>query len=103
MSPNNLGIIFGPTLIRPPCNNDVSMSCLVDSGYQSQLVEFLILNYEKIFGMDDLPSAGLCDCENSLKQANTNEVLSSNQRLSNASFEVGIRDGLALSEINEPL
>ncbi|ETE70985.1 GEM-interacting protein, partial [Ophiophagus hannah] len=88
MSPNNLGIIFGPTLIRPPCNNDVSMSCLVDSGYQSQLVEFLILNYEKIFGMDDLPSAGLCDCENSLKQANTNEVLSSNQRLSNASFEI---------------
>ncbi|XP_032068099.1 GEM-interacting protein isoform X2 [Thamnophis elegans] len=87
MSPNNLGIIFGPTLIRPPCNNDVSMSCLVDSGYQSQLVEFLILNYEKIFGMDDLPSAGLCDCENSLKQANTNEVLSSNQRLSNASLE----------------
>ncbi|XP_026529606.1 GEM-interacting protein isoform X2 [Notechis scutatus] len=87
MSPNNLGIIFGPTLIRPPCNNDVSMSCLVDSGYQSQLVEFLILNYEKIFGMDDLPSAGLCDCESSLKQANTNEVLSSNQRLSNASSE----------------
>uniref|UniRef100_A0A8C6VQI5 GEM interacting protein n=1 Tax=Naja naja TaxID=35670 RepID=A0A8C6VQI5_NAJNA len=68
MSPNNLGIIFGPTLIRPPCNNGVSMSCLVDSGYQSQLVEFLILNYEKIFGMDDLPSAGLYDCENSLKQ-----------------------------------
>ncbi|XP_058023472.1 GEM-interacting protein isoform X3 [Ahaetulla prasina] len=83
MSPNNLGIIFGPTLIRPPCNNDVSLSCLVDSGYQSQLVEFLILNYEKIFGMDDLP----CDCENSLKQENTNEVLTSNQRLSNASFE----------------
>uniref|UniRef100_A0A8C6X476 GEM interacting protein n=1 Tax=Naja naja TaxID=35670 RepID=A0A8C6X476_NAJNA len=101
MSPNNLGIIFGPTLIRPPCNNGVSMSCLVDSGYQSQLVEFLILNYEKIFGMDDLPSAGLYDCENSLKQANTNEVLSNNQRLSDASFEVGIRDGLALSETNE--
>ncbi|KAM3844043.1 GEM-interacting protein isoform 2-T2 [Vipera latastei] len=87
MSPNNLGIIFGPTLIRPPCNNDVSLSCLVDSGYQSQLVEFLILNYEKIFGMDDLPSAGLFDCENSLKRANTNDVLSSNQRHSSASFE----------------
>ncbi|XP_063149041.1 GEM-interacting protein [Candoia aspera] len=78
MSPNNLGIIFGPTLIRPPCNNDVSMSCLVESGYQSQLVEFLILSYEKIFGMDDLPSAGLCECENSLKPEN---------RHSGASFE----------------
>uniref|UniRef100_A0A8C6VLA6 GEM interacting protein n=1 Tax=Naja naja TaxID=35670 RepID=A0A8C6VLA6_NAJNA len=61
MSPNNLGIIFGPTLIRPPCNNGVSMSCLVDSGYQSQLVEFLILNYEKIFGMDDLPCVPMRD------------------------------------------
>ncbi|XP_034648591.1 GEM-interacting protein isoform X2 [Trachemys scripta elegans] len=55
MSPNNLGIIFGPTLIRPGSGCDVSMSCLVDSGYQAQIVEFLILSYEKVFGMDDLP------------------------------------------------
>uniref|UniRef100_A0A8C3XNR6 GEM interacting protein n=1 Tax=Chelydra serpentina TaxID=8475 RepID=A0A8C3XNR6_CHESE len=55
MSPNNLGIIFGPTLIRPGSGCDVSMSCLVDSGYQAQIVEFLILSYERIFGMDDLP------------------------------------------------
>ncbi|XP_074836480.1 GEM-interacting protein [Carettochelys insculpta] len=55
MSPNNLGIIFGPTLIRPGSGCDVSMACLVDSGYQAQIVEFLILNYERVFGMDDLP------------------------------------------------
>uniref|UniRef100_K7GA33 GEM interacting protein n=1 Tax=Pelodiscus sinensis TaxID=13735 RepID=K7GA33_PELSI len=55
MSPNNLGIIFGPTLIRPGSGYDVSMSCLVDSGYQAHIVEFLILNYERVFGMDDLP------------------------------------------------
>uniref|UniRef100_A0A8C8SCP5 GEM interacting protein n=1 Tax=Pelusios castaneus TaxID=367368 RepID=A0A8C8SCP5_9SAUR len=55
MSPNNLGIVFGPTLIRPGSGSDVSMSCLVDSGYQAQIVEFLILNYERVFGMDDLP------------------------------------------------
>ncbi|XP_066471240.1 GEM-interacting protein [Tiliqua scincoides] len=79
MSPNNLGIIFGPTLIRPPFGNDVSMSCLVDSGYQSQLVEFLILNYERIFGMDDLPSSGLCERDNSLRGANVNEALSNNE------------------------
>ncbi|KAH0628962.1 hypothetical protein JD844_010632, partial [Phrynosoma platyrhinos] len=80
MSPNNLGIIFGPTLIHPPFSNDVSLSCLVDSAYQSQLVEFLILNYERIFGMDDLPSTGLCERENSLKEANASDTLSSNER-----------------------
>ncbi|CAI5764972.1 GEM-interacting protein isoform X1 [Podarcis lilfordi] len=80
MSPNNLGIIFGPTLIHPPLSNEVSMSCLVDSGYQSQLIEFLILNYERIFGMDDLPPSGLCERENSLKEAITNEALSSSER-----------------------
>ncbi|NXD71978.1 GMIP protein, partial [Eolophus roseicapillus] len=55
MSPNNLGIVFGPTLIRPGAGSDVSMSCLVDSGYQAQLVEFLIQNYERVFGMEELP------------------------------------------------
>ncbi|KAE8619657.1 hypothetical protein XENTR_v10009890 [Xenopus tropicalis] len=56
MNPNNLGIIFGPTLIRPLPGQDISVNCLIDTGYQSQAVEFLINNYEKIFGMDDLPS-----------------------------------------------
>ncbi|XP_075433500.1 GEM-interacting protein [Ascaphus truei] len=58
MNPNNLGIIFGPTLIRPAPGQDVSMTCLIDTGYQAQVVEFLINNYEKIFGMDELPLAG---------------------------------------------
>lgn len=89
MSPNNLGIIFGPTLIRPPFSNDVSMSCLIDSGYQSQLVEFLILNYERIFGMDDLPSSGLCERDDSLRRANVNEALSSKERDFDVSSEVG--------------
>ncbi|XP_067416772.1 GEM-interacting protein [Emydura macquarii macquarii] len=66
MSPNNLGIVFGPTLIRPGSGCDVSMSCLVDSGYQAQIVEFLILNYERVFGMDDLPPSL---CENTSQEA----------------------------------
>lgn len=89
MSPNNLGIIFGPTLIHPPISNDVSMSCLVDSGYQSQLVEFLIVNYEKVFGMDDLPLAGLHERDNSLREARIQEVPSSNARELDNSYEVG--------------
>ncbi|KAM8954126.1 LOW QUALITY PROTEIN: GEM-interacting protein-like [Pelodytes ibericus] len=58
MNPNNLGIIFGPTLIRPSPGLDMPMTCLIDSGYQAQAVEFLINNYEKLFGMDELPSSG---------------------------------------------
>nr|XP_033781127.1 GEM-interacting protein isoform X2 [Geotrypetes seraphini] len=64
MNPNNLGIIFGPTLVRPSWGNDASLTCLIDSGYQAQIVEFLITHYERVFGMDDLPSSLLCGCEN---------------------------------------
>ncbi|NXW60857.1 GMIP protein, partial [Eurystomus gularis] len=71
MSPNNLGIVFGPTLIRPGSGSDVSMSCLVDSGYQAQVVEFLIQNYEKVFGMDDLPSSLALGPENPSPEALT--------------------------------
>ncbi|XP_009945404.1 PREDICTED: GEM-interacting protein, partial [Leptosomus discolor] len=71
MSPNNLGIVFGPTLIRPGSGSDVSMSCLVDSGYQAQIVEFLIQNYERVFGMDDLPSSLSLGCENPSQEAST--------------------------------
>ncbi|XP_037008647.2 GEM-interacting protein isoform X2 [Artibeus jamaicensis] len=59
MSANNLGIVFGPTLLRPPdCPGSAGtgpVTCLLDSGHQAQLVEFLISNYEQIFGMDELP------------------------------------------------
>ncbi|XP_006886022.1 PREDICTED: GEM-interacting protein [Elephantulus edwardii] len=61
MSANNLGIVFGPTLLRPPGCPGTSgpgpVACLLDSGYQAQLVEFLIVYYEQIFGMDELPLA----------------------------------------------
>ncbi|XP_036306368.1 GEM-interacting protein isoform X2 [Pipistrellus kuhlii] len=61
MSANNLGIVFGPTLLRPPDNPGAaaagSVNCLLDFGHQAQLVEFLIVHYEQIFGMDELPLA----------------------------------------------
>ncbi|XP_058864114.1 GEM-interacting protein-like isoform X2 [Acipenser ruthenus] len=55
MSPSNLGIIFGPTLLRPLVAGEVSMMALLDSGYQALLVEFLISHYESVFGLDELP------------------------------------------------
>uniref|UniRef100_A0A2R8N447 GEM interacting protein n=1 Tax=Callithrix jacchus TaxID=9483 RepID=A0A2R8N447_CALJA len=61
MSANNLGIVFGPTLLRPPdgprAAGAIPVTCLLDSGHQAQLVEFLIVHYEQIFGMDELPQA----------------------------------------------
>ncbi|XP_029772624.1 GEM-interacting protein isoform X4 [Suricata suricatta] len=61
MSANNLGIVFGPTLLRPPDGPGAAgagpVTCLLDSGHQAQLIEFLIVYYEQIFGMDDLPMA----------------------------------------------
>ncbi|KAL4635108.1 rho GTPase-activating protein 29-like isoform X1 [Arapaima gigas] len=50
MTASNLGIIFGPTLIKPRgADADVSLSSLVDYPYQALIVELLIRHYEKIF------------------------------------------------------
>ncbi|XP_021381552.1 rho GTPase-activating protein 29 isoform X4 [Lonchura striata] len=56
MSASNLGIIFGPTLIRPrQTDATVSLSSLVDYPYQARIVELLITYYEKIFDVSLKP------------------------------------------------
>ncbi|XP_052658133.1 rho GTPase-activating protein 29 isoform X3 [Harpia harpyja] len=56
MSASNLGIIFGPTLIRPrQTDATVSLSSLVDYPYQARVVELLIAYYEKIFDVSLKP------------------------------------------------
>uniref|UniRef100_A0A8C1YC23 GEM interacting protein n=1 Tax=Cyprinus carpio TaxID=7962 RepID=A0A8C1YC23_CYPCA len=50
MSPGNLGIVFGPTLLRPLVSGDVSMIALLETSYQALLVEFMISHYDDIFG-----------------------------------------------------
>lgn len=49
MSPSNLGIVFGPTLLRPLVSVDVSMVALLETTYQALLVEFLITHHQHIF------------------------------------------------------
>ncbi|KAM4051917.1 rho GTPase-activating protein 45 isoform 2-T2 [Anomaloglossus baeobatrachus] len=50
MSPSNLGIVFGPALMRPrPIDATVSLSSLVDYPHQARIVEALIVFFEKIF------------------------------------------------------
>ncbi|XP_072854075.2 rho GTPase-activating protein 29 isoform X1 [Pogona vitticeps] len=56
MSASNLGIIFGPTLIRPrQTDATLSLSSLVDYPYQARIVELLITYYEKIFDISVQP------------------------------------------------
>ncbi|KAM3875692.1 rho GTPase-activating protein 45 [Diretmus argenteus] len=50
MSPSNLGIVFGPSLMRPrPTGATVSLSSLVDYPHQARIVEALIVFYPSIF------------------------------------------------------
>uniref|UniRef100_A0A7N4PUU2 Rho GTPase activating protein 45 n=1 Tax=Sarcophilus harrisii TaxID=9305 RepID=A0A7N4PUU2_SARHA len=50
MTPGNLGIVFGPTLLRPrPTEATVSLSSLVDYPHQARIVETLISHYNVIF------------------------------------------------------
>ncbi|XP_054835771.1 rho GTPase-activating protein 45 isoform X2 [Eublepharis macularius] len=53
MSPGNLGIVFGPTLMRPrPTEATISLSSLVDYPHQARIVEALIIFYSAIFEED---------------------------------------------------
>ncbi|XP_059197543.1 rho GTPase-activating protein 45 isoform X1 [Centropristis striata] len=50
MSPSNLGIVFGPSLMRPrPTGATISLSSLVDYPHQARIVETLIVFYLSIF------------------------------------------------------
>ncbi|XP_006831010.1 PREDICTED: rho GTPase-activating protein 29 [Chrysochloris asiatica] len=50
MTSKNLGVIFGPCLIRPrPTTAPVTISSLVEYSHQARLVEFLITYSQKIF------------------------------------------------------
>ncbi|XP_071780161.1 rho GTPase-activating protein 29 isoform X2 [Centroberyx gerrardi] len=59
MTASNLGIIFGPTLIKPrQTDAEVSLSSLVDYPYQALIVELLIRHYQMIFDTPLSPLAG---------------------------------------------
>ncbi|NXG50903.1 HMHA1 protein, partial [Psilopogon haemacephalus] len=50
MTPGNLGIVFGPTLMRPrPTDATISLSSLVDYPHQARIIEALIIFYSTIF------------------------------------------------------
>uniref|UniRef100_A0A2K6T5H5 Rho GTPase activating protein 45 n=1 Tax=Saimiri boliviensis boliviensis TaxID=39432 RepID=A0A2K6T5H5_SAIBB len=50
MTSGNLGIVFGPTLLRPrPTEATVSLSSLVDYPHQARVIETLIVHYGLVF------------------------------------------------------
>jgi len=59
MPPSNLGIVFGPTLLRT-AEGSASLSSLVDTVHQTRAIELMIANAEYIFGPQDIASAQVC-------------------------------------------
>lgn len=58
MTASNLGIIFGPTLVKPrQTDAEVSLSSLVDYPYQALMVELLVRHFRTIFDSSLLPAA----------------------------------------------
>ncbi|XP_054031466.1 rho GTPase-activating protein 45 [Dryobates pubescens] len=59
MTSGNLGIVFGPTLMRPrPTDATISLSSLVDYPHQARIIEALIIFYSTIFETEPTALAG---------------------------------------------
>ncbi|XP_053906056.1 rho GTPase-activating protein 45 isoform X2 [Cuculus canorus] len=59
MTSSNLGIVFGPTLMRPrPTDATISLSSLVDYPHQARIIEALIIFYSTIFETKETAAMG---------------------------------------------
>ncbi len=64
MTASNLGIIFGPTLVKPrQTDAEVSLSSLVDYPFQALMVELLVRHFQTVFDIsllsgNDITSTG---------------------------------------------
>lgn len=79
MTASNLGIIFGPTLLKPrQADADVSLSSLVDYPYQALIVELLIRHYQMVFDtpLSPLGSSPPIEADGSLTQQEKEQQLS---------------------------
>ncbi|XP_068427095.1 rho GTPase-activating protein 29-like [Clinocottus analis] len=60
MTASNLGIIFGPTLVKPrQTDAEVSLSSLVDYPYQALMVELLVRHFQTVFDVSLLPGSDI--------------------------------------------
>lgn len=59
MTASNLGIIFGPTLVKPRHSDaEMSLSSLVDYPYQALMVELLVRHFKTVFDLSLLSGCG---------------------------------------------
>ncbi|XP_042164268.1 rho GTPase-activating protein 29 isoform X1 [Oncorhynchus tshawytscha] len=80
MTASNLGIIFGPTLVKPrQTDAEVSLSSLVDYPYQALMVELLVRHFQMIF---DVASPSSSSSSSTADQTSTRLTLQEEQRLS---------------------
>ena len=53
MSVSNLAIVFGPTLLRPPAEHELTMDNINDIPFQKEAVQFVITNRMDLFENED--------------------------------------------------
>ncbi|NXT05088.1 RHG29 protein, partial [Prunella fulvescens] len=95
MSASNLGIIFGPTLIRPrQTDATVSLSSLVDYPYQARVVELLITYYEKIFDVSLKPLLSTSHTEETAAMVRV--ALSADEREPQRKSFVAVKEGIQI-------
>ena len=68
MNAENLGIVFGPTLMRPP--EDSTLATLNDMRYQKLIVQILIENEDVLFQTERHIFKAICVKIISLKENN---------------------------------
>uniref|UniRef100_A0A8D3AN06 Rho GTPase activating protein 45b n=1 Tax=Scophthalmus maximus TaxID=52904 RepID=A0A8D3AN06_SCOMX len=91
MSPSNLGIVFGPSLMRPrPTGATISLSSLVDYPHQARIVEALIVFYSSIFQSKTSQSHKTCRSTSSTQEVGLSYMSMDDDQLS-------YRDSLDLS------
>lgn len=95
MTASNLGIIFGPTLVKPrQVDAEVSLSSLVDYPYQALMVELLVRHFPVVF---DAPPSSESDAPSAAAAASqTSPVLTPEEKLQRLS-----RHSASLTDIKE--
>ncbi|XP_051943520.1 rho GTPase-activating protein 29-like isoform X2 [Hippocampus zosterae] len=95
MTASNLGIIFGPTLVKPrQAEAEVSLSSLVDYPYQALMVELLVRHFPLVF---DAPPSSESDAAAAAAAASqTSPVLTPQEKLQRLS-----RHSASLTDIKE--
>uniref|UniRef100_A0A7N8XZK4 Rho GTPase activating protein 45b n=1 Tax=Mastacembelus armatus TaxID=205130 RepID=A0A7N8XZK4_9TELE len=99
MSPSNLGIVFGPSLMRPrPTGATISLSSLVDYPHQARIVEALIVFYSSIFQSKTSQSNKACQQDESgQRTARPHSLMKQESEVSLDEDQVSYRDSLDLS------